>query len=462
MVWQTHQDDRLGVWTPVEAAEIVPAEWLPHLPHPTLNPAQAEAIPHVLRTGRHLVVAAPTGAGKTVIGMAAALEAILTERRRAVWLVPQRSLTGELEHELAAWRDGGLRVERLSGEFAPDVDHLREADLWLATTEKFEAVCRASSLRAALSQVGCLIVDEIHLLGDAERGSLLEALLARVHSGDWAARIVGLSATVANADEIADWLDGQLVRTSWRPTRLTWQLPLIPVMADRRADQKARSTVAVDVTTRVTGDGGAVLVFCGNKRAVRVTALAIATSRGAATRGVDPDDQARLHAACSSVGVGLHYRDWEHKREAERLFRERAIDVLVATTSIAAGVNLPARAVVVRDTRVGMNEIDVATVQQMFGRAGRVGAGENEGWAYLVTDDGDRAQWQSRLVDGYTVRSRIADGVADHVLAEAAQARVHTLADAENWWVRTLATWAGGSRPESRCTVLGRRAGAAE
>ncbi|MGH3888793.1 MAG: DEAD/DEAH box helicase [Pseudonocardiaceae bacterium] len=439
MLWDVHAGPPDIGWEPVNAAHLVPDGWVRYLPYTTLNPAQAHAVPAVLGSSRHVVVTAPTGAGKTVIGMLAALKAILGEHRKAAWLVPQRSLTDELDRDLAAWRSLGLRVERLSGEYVTDVEKVRVADLWVATTEKFEAICRASSLRTALAEVACFVVDEIHLLGDPTRGPLLEALLARVRGEDSPVRILALSATVANADHIAGWLGAQLVHIAWRPSRLTWQLPMIPASSDRMVDQTNRTKTATAITTAITQDGGSVLVFCGSKRNVRATALAIAAARGADTRGVDHDDLARLHRVCTAVGVGLHYKDWEHKREAERAFRARELDVLVATTTVAAGVNLPARAVVVRDTQIGLNEIDVATVQQMFGRAGRIGAGETEGWAYLITDETERPGWQAQLVAGYTVTSRIADSLADHILAEAAQDRIHTLADAENWWIRTLA-----------------------
>ena len=439
LLWDVHAQPRDTGWEPVEAAHLVPEPWVPYLPYTTLNPAQAQAVPTVLDTRGHVVVTAPTGAGKTVIGMLAALKAILGEHRKAAWLVPQRSLTDELDRDLAVWRKLGLRVERLSGEYVTDIPRLREADLWVATTEKFEAICRASSLRTALAEVSCLVVDEIHLLGDPTRGPLLEALLARVRGEDSPVRILGLSATVANAEHIAEWLGARLVHIMWRPSRVTWQLPMIPASSDRLVDQASRTTMTIAITTAITQDGGSVLVFCGSKRTVRATALAIAAARGANTRGIDPDDLVRLHRVCAAVGVGVHYKDWEHKREAERAFRARELDVLVATSTVAAGVNLPARAVVVRDTQIGVNEIDVATVQQMFGRAGRIGAGETEGWAYLITDETERPGWQAQLVAGYTVTSRITDSLADHILAEAAQDRIHTLADAENWWIRTLA-----------------------
>ncbi|MGW1991959.1 DEAD/DEAH box helicase [Embleya sp. NPDC001921] len=437
-----------GVPAPMPVGELVPAAWTALLPHPTFNPAQIQAVPAVLddEVG-HVLIVAPTGAGKTPIGMVAALHT--HERgRKAVWLVPQRSLTDELDRDLEPWRRHGLRVARLSGEYATDVRAIREADVWVSTTEKFEAVCRTASLRDVLAEVGCLIVDEIHLLGDPVRGPILEALLARVREVADQVRIVGLSATVSNADEIARWLGATLVKVTWRPTRLVWQLPMIPLAADRSARQLSRTRAATRLTESVAQDGGSVLVFCGSKRNVRATALAIAASRGERTTGVDVDDTDRVHDLCRRAGVGLHYRDWPHKRDAERAFRNRDIDVLVATSTVAAGVNLPARAVVVRDTQVGMDRIEVSMVQQMFGRAGRVGAGETEGWAYLLTEETERPVWQARLAAGYTVRSQIRNSLPDQVLAEVVQERVRTVREADAWWVQTLAHHQGDEDPD--------------
>ncbi|MDK0518346.1 DEAD/DEAH box helicase [Streptomyces sp. ML-6] len=429
-------------YVPVD--ELVPAEWAGLLPHPSFNPVQAAAVPVVLEETGHLVVVAPTGAGKTPIGMVAALEAH-ARGRKAAWLVPQRSLTDELDRELQLWRSRGLRVVRLTGEAAVDTELIRSADVWVATTEKFEAICRAGSLREALAEVGCLVVDEIHLLGDPTRGAVLEALLARVREDGGATRIVGLSATVANADEVARWLGARLVRTTWRPTRLTWQLPLLPLAdeADWAKRAAVRTEAAVRIARQVTGDGGSVLVFCGSKRGVRSTALALAADRGVPTAGVDADDAEEVERLCTKAGVRLHYRDWPYKREAEQAFRAREAEILVATSTVAAGVNLPARAVVVRDTTLGLDRVEVSMVQQMFGRAGRIGAGEREGWAFLLTDPAERAHWQARLAAGYTVRSRLDEHLADHLLAEAVQERLSTLDEAERWWAGTFAAYQG-------------------
>jgi helicase len=439
LMWDNHIAGQARPARPVPVEEIVPPRWIRFLPHSMLNPAQAEAIPHIIGADDHLIVVAPTGAGKTVIGMVAALRTVLEQGRKAAWLVPQRSLTDELNRELDNWRRRGLCVERLSGEYRVDAQRIRAADLWVTTTEKFEAICRTSSLREALAEVGCLIVDEIHLLGDSSRGSFLEAILARVRGGDSPIRIVGLSATVANADQLASWLHARTVRVLWRPTQLTWQLPTVANNTDWSLVESAKARLTGTIVTMVTADQGSVLVFCGSKRNVRRTALIVAAGRGANVFGINPDDADAVYRTCRAARVGLHYKGWEHKREAENSFRARELDVLVATSTVAAGVNMPARAVVVQDTEVGLKAIDVATVQQMFGRAGRVSAGEHNGWAFLLVDESERAIWQRKLLSGFRVNSQIHTSLAEHVLGEAVQGRIRSVPDAERWYRQTLA-----------------------
>jgi helicase len=435
---------------PVEGT--VPPELARFLPFRALNPAQAEALPQVFGNDENLLVVAPTGAGKTVIGMAAALRTVVQQGRKSAWLVPQRSLTDELDRELASWRGHGLRVERLSGERTVDIARIHGADLWVATTEKFEAICRASAFREALAGVGSLVVDEIHMLGDPARGPVLEALLARVRDGGTPARIVGLSATIANAEQIAEWLRARLLRSTWRPSRLTWQLPAIPANPDFAVTEAARTRLASAITAAVTQDGGSVLIFCGSKRNVRRTALVIAASRGADVSGVRPDNLERLQQVCRQARIRLHYQGWEYRHEAEQAFRSREADVLVATSTVAAGVNLPARAVVIQDAQAGLETLDVGTVQQMFGRAGRIGAGEDQGWAFMIVDEHERAGWQSRLVAGHTVNSRIQDSLPEQLLSEVVQQLVSSQRQAEQWWVQTLAFHQGqrSLRPLSR------------
>lgn len=437
--WDTLAADvETAAYEPANA--YMPQEWADLLPYPTINPAQVQAAPAIFSEDSVMVVAG-TGAGKTVLGMMAVLQEIKKRGGKAAWLVPQRSLTNELDQGMKPWRDAGIKVVALSGEASTDLAATRDADLWVATVEKFEALCRSSSMRETISQIDTLVVDEIHLLGDPSRGPLLEALLARIRGEASTVRVVGLSATVANAQEVADWLDARLVEITWRPTRLTQQVLTLPI-GDRNEDDRHRNALTTMIVSEVSADKGSTLVFCGTKRNVRSTALAIAALRGANTRGVDKDDIDHVAEICSSVGVGLHYSDWPHRAQSERLFRDREIDVLVATSTLAAGVNTPARVVVVRDTSIGPTQMEVSMVQQMFGRAGRAGQ-EPEGWAFLLTASNETSLWRRRLSAGYTILSGIGNSVEDHILGEIVQGNITTQREIDTWWEGTLARHQG-------------------
>ncbi|BDZ52511.1 hypothetical protein GCM10025867_47520 (plasmid) [Frondihabitans sucicola] len=350
--------------------------------------------------------------------------------------MPQRSLTAELDRDLELWREQGLKVERLSGEFAVDAAAVAEADLLVATTEKFEALCRSASLADVVKRVGTIVVDEIHLLGEPGRGATLEALLARIRQST-DVKLVGLSATVANAAEVAEWLDATLVRITWRPTRLNQQVLTVPA-GDRDDVQEYRSTTASYIVREISALDGSTLVFCGSKFSVRATALDIARDRGQDTDGIDPNDIEAIARVAHAAKIGLHYSDWPHRHLAEESFRTRDFDVLVATSTMAAGVNTPARAVVVRDTSIGPTVMEVSMIQQMVGRAGRAGK-ESEGWAFIITQSDETAMWRERLAAGYTVISRIAATLKDHLLGEIVQGRIASEDEARAWWRQTLA-----------------------
>lgn len=421
-----------------DASAHIPEDLAACLPYPTVNPAQAQAAPYIMGD-RPVMVVAPTGAGKTVIGMMAASKEIKHNGRKAAWLVPQRTLTAELDRDLQKWRDMGIKVVSLSGEATTDAQKTKDADLWVATTEKFEALCRASSMKEAIAEIGTVIVDEIHLLGEPSRGPVLESLLARIRHETSGARLVGLSATAANADQVAEWLNADLVEITWRPTRLTNQLLTLPITDSRAEDDRVRNEAVTSLVQETSERDGSTLVFCGSKHNVRSTALAIAAARGIrGAHNAQPGDIETVAELCASAGVGLHYSDWPHKKEAERQFRERETDVLVATSTLAAGVNTPARVVVVRDTSIGPQPMEVSMIQQMFGRAGRAGK-ESEGWSFLLTGANELGRWRQRLAAGYTINSGILDSVADHLLGEVVQGNVRSQEQAERWWESTLA-----------------------
>ncbi|MDY6810205.1 MAG: DEAD/DEAH box helicase [Actinomycetota bacterium] len=437
-------------WTPT--ATLIPPTLLPYLDRfDQLNPLQSKAVPAVLNTSGHVMVVAPTSSGKTLIGEVAALRSILLENRPAVWLLPARALAAEVAATAARWREHGIASIELTGETNMSSDRIRTAQLWVATTEKFESLYRRSSLRSFLDTVGCLIVDEVHLVGDHERGATLESLLARLRASADRTRIVALSATAANAQELADWFNAQLITVDWRPTRLITQFVTYDSTPGKPwDDEDAKDEALTDLLHELSDDDasgtGSVLIFCGSKNAVRRTAGQLA---GVRYRGVDDDT---LVEQTFAKGVGIHFRDAPKAQRALAAFNARQIDTLVATSGLSTGVNTPARSVIIRDLTLGISELETSQAQQMLGRAGRAGH-ESEGFGFIMVPHSEELAWRSRLVTGYRVDSRLIDKLADALLAEILLGSITRRADAQLWYEGTFA-YAQNSRRRDLDGVL--------
>lgn len=445
-------------WTP--SSKLIPTELQKYLTQfDRLNPLQSKAVPAVLSTSGHVMVVAPTSSGKTLIGEIAALRSIVSERKPAVWLLPARALAAEVSETALRWNEHGIRSVELTGETNMSSDTVRNAQLWVATTEKFEALYRRSSLREFIATVGCLIIDEVHLVGDPTRGATLETLIARLRAVEGRTRIVALSATVSNADELAGWFNAQLVRSAWRPTILTTQLipydapppgskheeyeaakdaALEPLLRELRAPTANDSRV---VEGSATNGSGSVLVFCGSKNGVRRTA-AMAARRP--FRNVEDDE---LVETTFSHGVGIHFRDAPRAQRALDAFKERKIQTLIATSGLSTGVNTPARSVVIRDLELGLAPLEVSQAQQMFGRAGRAGQ-EPEGFGFMLVPRDEETEWRMKLAAGYTARSQVLDHLGDALLAEILLGSIVDREGAGSWFEETFAYAQSGAETD--------------
>ncbi|WP_240982011.1 MULTISPECIES: hypothetical protein [unclassified Streptomyces] len=288
--------------------------------------------------------------------MVAALEAD-ARGCKADWLVPQRSLTDQLDRELRLRRNRGLRVVRPTGESAVDTELIRSADVWVATTEKFEAICRTGSLRDARSRTG----GAAHPRTGGQRGHPDRRPLGDRRERRRGHPPAGRPAHRAAAPPAARRRD----RPGGAGHRRRRQRPCLLRQRTRGTDPGARPRSRPP------------------RRAHHGRGRRRRRGRGAA-----------LHQGRSTPPLP----GWPYKQEAERAFRAREAEVLVATSTVAAGVNLPARAVAVRDTTLGLDRVKVLMAQQVFGRAGRIAAGEREGWAFLLTDPVERPHWQARPV----------------------------------------------------------------
>lgn len=364
-----------------------------------LYPPQAAAVDAGVLDGRNLLIASPTASGKTLIAAIAAFKKIVMEHRKVVYLSPLRALASEKYAEFRELLEPfGVRVVISTGDFDSAGEALRTYDLLVLTNEKFDSLLRHGI--SWLPDVGLCVADEVHLAGSGDRGPTLEMILTKVMHGGAATQLLSLSATVSNAEEIARWLRSELVELTWRPVPLregvydhgrVWFGDLQGELETVRSSYGG----AIDVALESISRGGQSLIFASTRR--RAVSLATKASEltsrhlsegeraacvEAARRIRESGEEtglSRLLAEIVAKGAAFHHAGLphEHRRIVEDTYRSRALKLLASTPTLAAGVNLPARRVVIADLsrydgEVGMNTaISVLEYRQMAGRAGR-------------------------------------------------------------------------------------------
>ena len=414
-----------------------------------LYPPQEAAVEAGVTAGENVLAAVPTASGKTLIAQLGMLSAPGT----ALYVVPLRALATEKADAFDALP--GVSVGVATGDYDSAAADLAGHDIVVATSEKVDSLVRNEA--PWLSDLGCVVVDEVHLLDDDSRGPTLEMTLAKLRESLGDPQIVALSATVANPGAIADWLDAELVETDWRPIDLRAGVYHDGRIAFAGDDSEAGDDVgerevpdagdpARSLIHDVLGDGGQCLAFVHSRRAAEELARAFAAEWLGTAAGVarEVSDAARTEtgealADCVQSGVAFHHAGLraEHRSLVEAAFRDREIDVICATPTLAAGVNVPARRVVVRDhwryTDDGRQPLPVLEVHQMFGRAGRPGL-DPYGEAVVVAEsEGEAAALRERYVEGESepVTSTLAsqDALRTHVLATVANGFATTRAE---------------------------------
>ncbi len=183
-----------------------------------LRPAQEKAIKKGLLQGKNLLVCTPTASGKTLIAEIAAFKSIIEGRGKAVYIVPLKALASEKYKDFRK-RHGKIAKIALSiGDTDSADPYLAEYDLIVTTSEKLDSLIRHNS--PWISGIATVVIDEIHLLNDTERGPTLEILITILKKLLKNVQIIGLSATIGNAEELAEWLQAELVVDEWRPVKL--------------------------------------------------------------------------------------------------------------------------------------------------------------------------------------------------------------------------------------------------
>ena len=184
----------------------------------SLRPAQEKSVKKGLLEGKNLLVCTPTASGKTLIAELASLKSIMEGRGKAVYIVPLKALASEKFRDFRRRYGKTVKVALSIGDIDSADHFLADYDLIIATAEKLDSLTRHHT--PWLSSIATVVVDEIHLLNDTGRGPTLEILLTILKQQLKNAQFIGLSATIGNAEELAEWLDADLIVDEWRPVKL--------------------------------------------------------------------------------------------------------------------------------------------------------------------------------------------------------------------------------------------------
>ena len=385
---------------------------------PSLNQLQLDAInEYGVLSGEHLVAVAPTSSGKTLIGELAALKAV-THRQRALFLLPLKALVADKRrHFEAVYGAYGLRTIEATGE-TDDISPLLRGryDVALLTYEKFASI--ALTHPHVIEQAGVIIIDEAQMIADRSRGANLEFLLTLIRMRRREGiepQLIALSGVIGQTNGLERWLGARLLRRDERPVPLDEGLILWdggrdyidaatrqrtrdqrPFVLPRYSGKNSSQDVIIPLVKKLVEDGQQVIVFretrgetrgCANYLA-REISLPPALDALRRLPGGDLSQSAGTLREVLGGGVAFHnsHLDREERRIIEEEFRrpDSGLRVIVATTTLAMGVNTPASSVVIAGlTHPDGSAYGVSEYKNLIGRAGRLGFTER-GSSYLV------------------------------------------------------------------------------
>ena len=417
------------------------------------NPAQKAVIDSgYLDDKSNYIISIPTASGKTVLGVLPALKTILNGGK-AVYAAPLLSIQNEKVKEFKAFEENGISVGK----------HPSNSDLSVMVFESFDALTRFSW--NVLRDVDTLIIDEFHMIGEYSRGPTLEAAITRAKIINPSMRIIALSATLKNIEEIEGWLEGTCIEHEYRPVPLNKE-----VLDAEMFNKKNKTDVIVKILEKSIKDKSQALAFVSTRRFTESLATYVAKKINKKInkeqrkrfkevsekllevpkkKGSLPTSTCLKLAEAAEHGIAFHHAGLfnEQKEIIEDEFRNGNILMITATPSLMYGVNLPSKTVIIRDhtrwTSNGPQPIPVFDYEQMSGRAGRPQY-DDVGYSYLIAktmDEADNLQdfyvngeielTNSKLVDNK-------DAIYKQIIAQIASSLSKNLDELIDFFTKTL------------------------
>jgi len=435
-------------------------------PFSHFNPIQTQLFHTLYYSDTNVLLGAPTGSGKTIVAEIAIFRVFREQpNAKVVYIAPLKALVRE---RISDWK---IRLERnlkkkvveLTGDITPDMNALRNADVIVTTPEKWDGVSRSWQTRTYVKDVALLVIDEIHLLGD-DRGPVLEVIVSRTNfissHTTKKCRIVGLSTALANAKDLGDWLgikqDGLFnFRPAVRPVPLEVHIASFP--GKHYCPRMATMNKPCFKGIQTHSPNKPVLIFVSSRRQTRLTALDLVAYLAADSNpkqwlSMPEEEMDTLISGIRdqnlkltlSFGIGLHHAGLHEKdrKISEELFCNQKIQVLIATSTLAWGVNFPAHLVIIKGTEYydGKTrryvDFPITDVLQMMGRAGRPQY-DDRGVALILVQDIKKHFYKKFLYEPFPVESNLLEVLSDHLNAEVVAGTITSKQDAMDYMTWT-------------------------
>lgn len=441
----------------------------------SLNRIQSRLYPTTFLSDENILCCAPTGAGKTNVSLCTILHTIGKHIRedgtidldafKIIYIAPMRSLvqevTGNFSRRLKPF---GLKVQELTGDHNLTKEQLFETQVIVCTPEKWDIITRKNPA-GLVKLVELIIIDEIHLLHD-DRGPVLESIVTRtvrqIEAGQTDTRLVGLSATLPNYENVATFLRVDPSKglfffdNSFRPVPL--EQTYIGI-TEKKAIKRLQmmNEIVYDKTMAQCRNGAQVLIFTHSRKDTLNTARALrdmcmeqdslgdvlkdeSASTEILKRSADEETKDGGLKDILPYGFAMHHAGMNRadRTLVEDLFADKHIQVLVSTSTLAWGVNLPAHCVIIKGTQIyspekgAWVELCALDVLQMLGRAGRPQY-DTKGEGILITSGHELQYYLSLLNQQLPVESQYISKLADNLNAEIVAGTVQNSKDAVEW-----------------------------